>query len=167
MNYMYIYTGAGVAVGDIDHGGLEDIYLASNFGPNKLYKNMGDFNFEDITMTSKAEDFNGFSSGVTMLDINNDGWLDIYVCKAGSLEDDDGRRNLLFVNQKNGTFKEDAKAWDIDDPGYSTQVQSLDYDNDGDLDLYVVNHRYDFENNTVISGEVQRAIEEITSDQLY
>ncbi|MFT4568696.1 MAG: hypothetical protein ACI9FN_003665, partial [Saprospiraceae bacterium] len=89
------------------------------------------------------------------------------VSKAGSLKSDDGRRNLLFVNQKDGTFKEEAKAWGIDDPGYSTQAYSLDYDKDGDLDLYVVNYRYDFKNNTKISGKIQSQIEETTSDQLY
>ncbi len=118
LNYPYIYAGAGLAVGDIDNDGLDDVYLVSNFGPNKLYKNNGDLSFEDITQTSKTEDFSGFSTGATMLDINNDGWLDIYVSKAGSLKDDDGRRNLLFVNQKDGTFIEDAKTWGIDDPGY-------------------------------------------------
>ncbi len=167
MNYMYIYTGAGVAVGDIDNDGLEDIYFVSNFGPNKLYKNKGDFFFEDITITSKTEDYTGFSSGVTMLDVNNDGWLDIYISKAGSLKDNNARRNLLFVNQQDGTFKEDAKKWGIDDPGFTTQSYTIDYDKDGDLDLYIVNHRYDFENNGSINSELQKQIEEITSDQLY
>ena len=167
MNYMYIYTGAGVAVGDIDHDGLQDIYFVSNFGPNKLYKNKGDLSFEDITVSSKTEDYLGFSTGVTMLDINNDGWLDIYISKAGSLDDDNNRRNLLFVNQKDGTFLEEAKKWGIDDPGHTTQAYSLDYDKDGDLDLYVVNHRYDFNNNGTINSAIQKNIEEITSDQLY
>jgi hypothetical protein len=109
LNYTYIYVGGGVAVGDIDNDGLQDLYFVSSMSPNKLYKNKGNFEFEDITISSKTEDYKGFSSGVSMLDINNDGWLDIYVCKAGSLKDDNGRRNLLFVNQKDGTFKEEAK----------------------------------------------------------
>ncbi len=167
LNYPYLYTGAGVAVGDIDNDGLQDIYLTANFGPNKLYKNNGNFEFEDITSASKTEDYQGFKTGVTMLDVNNDGWLDIYVSKAGSLDSDDGRRNKLFVNQQDGTFKEEAKQWGIDDPGYTTQVYPLDYDKDGDLDLYVLNYRYDFKNNSKISGEIQRQIEEVTSDQLY
>lgn len=167
LNYPYIYTGAGVAVGDVDNDGFQDVYLVSNFGPNKLYKNNGDFSFTDVTSKAKAEDFSGFSTGVTMLDVNNDGWLDIYVSKAGSLKDNDKRRNLLFVNNQDGTFKEDAKKWGIDDPGFTTQAYSLDYDKDGDLDLYVVNYRYDFKNNTKISGEIQKQIEEVTSDQLY
>ncbi len=136
-------------------------------GPNKLYKNQGDFQFEDITVTSKTEDFSGFSTGVTMLDINADGWLDIYVCKAASLSNDEGRRNLLFVNQKNGTFLEEAKKWGLDDPGFTTQAYQIDFDKDGDLDLFVLNFRYDFNNNQTISGAIQSQIEETTSDQLY
>ncbi len=167
LNYPYLYTGAGVTIGDVDGDGLEDIYLTANFGSNKLYKNKGDFTFEDITKRSKTTDGTGFSTGATMLDINNDGWLDIYVSKAGSLKSDDGRRNKLFINQKDGTFKEEAKKWGLDDPGYSTQAYSFDYDKDGDLDLYIVNYRYDFKNNTKISGAIQKAIEETTSDQLY
>ena len=167
MNYMYVYTGGGIATGDIDNDGLKDVYFVSNSGPNKLYKNKGDFKFEDITVSSKTEDYTGFSTGVSMLDINNDGWLDIYVCKAGSLKNQETRRNLLFVNQKNGSFVEEAAKWGLNDPGYSTQIYSIDYDKDGDLDLYLVNHRYDFKNNGKISSKIQRQIEETTSDQLY
>ncbi|MCB0465460.1 MAG: VCBS repeat-containing protein, partial [Aequorivita sp.] len=167
LNYTYIYVGGGVAVGDIDNDGLQDVYFVSSMGPNKLYKNKGNLVFEDITTASKAEDYKGFSTGASMMDINNDGWLDIYVCKAGSVKDDNGRRNLLFINQKDGTFKEEAKKWGLDDPGYSTQAYQLDYDKDGDLDIYIVNYRYDFKNNTTISSEIQNQIEEITSDQLY
>lgn len=167
LNYPYLYTGAGVAVGDIDNDGLQDIFLTANFGLNKLYKNTGNFEFEDITARAILTDSTGFTTGVTMLDINNDGWLDIYVSKAGSLNDDNARRNKLFVNQKDGTFEEQGQLWGVDDPGYSTQAYSLDYDKDGDLDLYVVNYRYDFKNNVAISGVIQRAKEEITSDQLY
>ncbi len=167
LNYPYLYTGAGVAVGDIDNDGWDDIYLTSNFGSNKLYRNVGDFQFQDITDSAQLADETGFTTGATMLDINNDGWLDIYVSKAGSLDNDDGRRNKLYVNQGNGIFKEEAKKWGVDDPGYSTQAYSLDYDKDGDLDLYVLNYRYDFKNNVAISGAIQRAKEEVTSDQLY
>jgi hypothetical protein len=152
MNYTNIYAGAGLATGDIDNDGLEDVYFVSNSGPNKLYKNKGDFKFEDITVSSKTEDYTGFSTGVSMLDINSDGWLDIYVCKAGSLKNQETRRNLLFVNQQDGSFAEEAAKWGLNDPGYSTQIYSIDYDKDGDLDLYLVNHRYDFMNTTKISG---------------
>ena len=167
LNYMYIYMGGGVAVGDIDNDGLDDLYFVSNFGPNKLYKNKGNFEFTDITNASGAADFSGFSTGVSMIDINSDGWLDIYVCKAGALKDPNARKNLLFINQKDGTFSEEGAQWKLDDSGFSTQAYPIDYDRDGDLDLYVVNHRNDFKNVTVVSGKIQRAIEESTSDQLY
>ncbi len=167
MNYMYVFIGSGVAIGDIDNDGLEDIYLASNFEANALYKNEGDFKFSDISVSSRTDESGGFTTGVTMLDVNNDGWLDIYICKAGSLQSDDLRRNKLFVNQKDGTFREESALWGLDDPGYSTQVYTLDYDKDGDLDIYVVNHRYDFINNGKISSKIQSLKEEETSDQLY
>lgn len=167
LNYPYLYTGAGVAVGDVNNDGLDDIFLTANFGANKLYKNNGDFIFEDISKPALVEDVSGFTTGASMMDINGDGWLDIYVCKAGSLKDDNGRRNKLYVNQQDGTFKEMAKQYGLDDPGYTTQAYQLDYDKDGDLDIYVVNYRYDFKNNSKISSKIQRDIEETTSDQLY
>jgi len=166
LTYPYLYSGGGIAVGDIDNDGFEDLYFSSNFGPNKLYRNKGDFTFEDITRSSGTSDVEGFKTGVTMLDVNNDGWLDIYVCKAGSLNNKEARRNKLFINQQNGTFQEASTQWGIDDPGYTTQVYPFDYDRDGDLDLYVLNYRYDFKNNGKISSDIQRQIEEETSDQL-
>ena len=167
LNYPYLYAGAGLAVGDVDNDGLEDIFFTSTLGANKLYKNTGDFTFEDISKPALIEDISGFTTGASMMDINGDGWLDIYVCKAGSLKDDDGRRNKLYINQQNGTFKEMAKNYGLDDPGYTTQAYQLDYDKDGDLDIYVVNYRYDFKNNVKISSKIQSQIEEVTSDQLY
>lgn len=166
LSYPYLYAGGGVAIGDIDNDGLQDLFFVSNFGENKLYKNKGKLEFEDISENSNIKDQVGFSTGVTMMDINNDGWMDIYVSKAG-LGDDESRRNKLWVNQKDGSFKNEAASWGLDDPGYTTQVYQLDYDKDGDLDLYVVNHRIDFKNNSRISGEIQRQIQETTSDQLY
>lgn len=167
LNYPYLYTGAGVAVGDVDNDGLDDIFLTANFGANKLYKNKGEFVFEDISKPALVEDVSGFTTGASMMDINGDGWLDIYVCKAGSLKDDNARRNKLYINQQDGTFKEMAKKYGLDDPGYTTQAYQLDYDKDGDLDIYVVNYRYDFKNNIKISSVIQSQIEETTSDQLY
>ncbi|WP_432410010.1 VCBS repeat-containing protein [Rasiella sp. SM2506] len=167
LNYPYLYAGAGIAIGDVDKDGLEDVFIVSTFGANKLYKNNGDFVFEDISKAALVEDVSGFTTGASMIDINNDGWLDIYVCKAGSLNDDAARRNKLYVNQQNGTFKEMAKQYGLDDPGYTTQIYQLDYDKDGDLDIYVVNYRYDFKNNSRISSKIQSEIEETTSDQLY
>lgn len=167
LNYPYIYIGGGVAIGDINNDGLEDIYFGSNQNSNKLYLNKGNLQFEDITKTALVEDANGWTTGVSMIDINNDGWLDIYVCKAGALKDNKLRRNKLYVNQKNGRFKEMAKAYGLDHQGFSTQAYFLDYDKDGDLDMYLVNHRPDFSNNSKISSKIQSQIYDESSDHLF
>ncbi|MFV9551754.1 VCBS repeat-containing protein [Algibacter sp. PT7-4] len=167
INYAYIYNGAGVAVGDINNDGLEDLYFTSNQNSNKLYLNKGDFKFEDITIKSNTTDSIGWTTGTTMVDINNDGWLDIYVCKSGSLKNHNHRKNKLFINQKNNTFKEEAANYGLDHFGFSTQAYFFDYDNDEDLDMYLVNHRQDFQNNTTINPLVQNHKEPYNSDQLF
>lgn len=167
INYPYIYNGGGVSVGDLNNDGLEDIYFTSNQNTNKLYLNKGNFQFEDITVKAKVEDAEGWTTGVTMVDINNDGWLDIYVCKSGSLKSTKNRQNKLFVNQKNNTFKEEAKKYGLHDPGFSTQAYFFDFDLDNDLDMYLVNHRPDFRNNAIIDIASQKNIIKEGSDQLY
>ncbi|AMC11635.1 RNA-binding protein [Lutibacter profundi] len=167
LNYSYIYNGAGVAVGDINNDGLPDLYFTANQGSNKLYLNKGNFKFEDITNKANVVDKQGWSTGVTMIDINNDGWLDIYVCKSGSLESHELRKNKLFINQKNNTFKESAASYGIDHFGFSTQAYFFDFDKDNDLDLYLVNHRQDFQNNTTINPIIQQNKEPYNSDQLF
>ena len=101
LNYAYVYNGGGVAIADINNDGLEDIYFTSNQGSNKLYLNKGDFEFEDITDKAGVADDGEWSTGVSMIDINNDGWMDIYVCKSATLGSNSLRRNKLFVNQQN------------------------------------------------------------------
>ena len=167
LNYAYIYNGAGVAVGDINNDGLEDLYFTSNQGSNKLYQNTGDFIFKDITTNAHVEDLQGWTTGVTMIDINNDGWLDIYVCKSGSLKSHELRKNKLFVNQKDNTFKEEAAKYGLDHFGFSVQAYFFDYDADDDLDMYLVNHRADFRNNTSIDSTIQAHKEPYHSDQLF
>ncbi|MBV1888353.1 MAG: CRTAC1 family protein, partial [Urechidicola sp.] len=167
LNYPYVYNGGGVGIGDINNDGLVDVYFTSNQHSNMLYLNKGNFSFNDITETANVIDDKGWSNGVTMIDINNDGWLDIYVCKAGSLEDHDVRKNKLFINQKDNTFKEEAKEYGLDFYGFSVQSHFFDMDNDGDLDMYLVNHRIDFRNNVTIDLERDKKINDYGSDQLF
>jgi enediyne biosynthesis protein E4 len=137
LTYENLYNGGGVAIGDINNDGLDDIFFISNMGYNKLYLNMGDFKFKDITESAGVGGREGWKSGVTMVDINGDGLLDIYVCYSGK-EEPDKRRNQLFINKGNLKFEEKAKAYGIDDPSYSTVGAFFDYDLDGDLDLYLL-----------------------------
>lgn len=168
LNYTYVYNGGGVAVGDINNDGLEDIYFTSNQNSNKLYLNKGGLVFEDITQTAGVGDDKGWSTGVTMIDINNDGWLDIYICKSGSLNNMVLRRNLLYVNQKDNTFKEEAKKYGLTGGyAFSTQSYFFDYDKDGDLDMYLVNHRPDFNSQISIDLNLKKPLTLEHSDLLF
>lgn len=155
--YEYAYNGGGVAIGDVNNDRLPDLYFTGNSVPNKLFINKGNLTFEDVTATAFAGEDNDWSSGVTMTDINGDGWQDIYVCLTGPSNEEGAQTNKLFVNQKDGTFKEEAAKYGIADSGHSTQAAFFDYDKDGDLDLYVMNHFTDFTN--------QKYIEDLTPDQ--
>ena len=146
--YEYYYNGSGVATGDFNNDGFDDIYFVSTLDENKLYLNNKDQSFKDITPYSKTKGKASFQTGVTTVDINNDGLLDIYVCASGRIENVDRRRNELYINQgvdKNGYpyFKEDAKSYRLDLPHFSTQASFFDYDKDGDLDVFVINHGID------------------------
>jgi len=167
LNYTYIYNGGGVAVGDINNDGLEDIYFTSNQNSNKLYLNKGNFVFEDITKRAHLEDEEGWTTGVTMVDINNDGWLDIYVCKSGSLKNRSARQNKLFINQKNNKFKEEALKYGLKESSFSTQAYFLDYDKDGDLDMYLVNHSSDFNENLLVEPQYQSRLTKDDIDRLF
>lgn len=139
LDYLYFYNGGGVAVGDINNDGLEDIFLTANQGANKLYLNKGKLQFEDITLTAGLEGNSDWNTGVTMVDINNDGWLDIYVCAVTGIHGFKGY-NELYVNQKDGTFKEQAAKYGLALQNYSVSAAFFDYDKDGDLDVYILNH---------------------------
>lgn len=139
--YEYIYNGGGVAVGDINNDGLTDVYFTGNQVQDKLYLNKGDMKFEDISATAFDENANlGWHTGVNMVDINADGWLDIYVCRSGDPEDKALLENLLFINNKDNTFSEKSVEYGVNVRARSTHSAFFDYDKDGDLDLYVLNH---------------------------
>ncbi|HEX5172408.1 MAG TPA: FG-GAP-like repeat-containing protein [Cyclobacteriaceae bacterium] len=137
--YEYFYNGGGVALGDIDNDGLTDIYFSANQGPNKLYLNKGNFKFEDITDKSGTSANWGWKTGVAMVDINGDGFLDIYVCRSAANETHQ-RKNSLFINNGDLTFFDQAQKYGVDSDSYSTQASFLDYDRDGDLDMFLLNH---------------------------
>ncbi|MDA9773467.1 FG-GAP-like repeat-containing protein [Saprospiraceae bacterium] len=140
-SYRNFYNGGGVSIGDINQDSLVDIYFTSNMGANKLYLNKGNFEFEDISSSAGIELTGKWSTGVTMVDINSDGLLDIYVCNAGYQKGQD-QGNALFINQGNNSFKDEAKAYGLDYDDYSTHASFFDYDQDGDLDMYLLNNSF-------------------------
>lgn len=154
-----IYNGAGVGVGDINNDGLMDIYLGGNMVEDKIYLNQGDFNFEDITSFSGIKE-SSWTSGINMVDVNQDGWIDIYLNKMSWKRDNvqpELRANKLYLNQGDNSFKEVGAQMGVDDKGHSTQSSFFDYDQDGDLDLYVMNapsHRYDQKLEYLKKGEI-------------
>ena len=133
------YNGGGVAIGDINNDGLVDVLLTSNMGENKLYLNKDNFKFEDISSASGMKQDSMWSTGVTMTDVNSDGWLDIYICNSGRINDGN-RRNKLYINNHDLSFTESAVKYGLDHSGYCTQASFFDYDMDGDLDCLLINN---------------------------
>ncbi|MFH4969430.1 VCBS repeat-containing protein [Gaetbulibacter sp. M240] len=139
--YRNFYNGGGVAIGDINNDGLPDVYLTANRTKNKIYLNKGNFKFEDITQSSNAGGSKSWSTGVVMVDINGDGFLDIYVCNAGNSKED-LQKNELFINNGDLTFTENAEEYNLADSGFTTHAAFFDYDQDGDLDAYILNNSF-------------------------
>ncbi len=139
LDYLYYYNGGGVALGDINNDGLVDIYFTSNQGKNKLYLNKGDNKFEDISAKAGIEGESDWKTGSIMADVNGDGYLDIYVCAVVGINGFEGH-NELFINNKDNTFTESSAEYGLDLDNYSTSAAFFDYDNDGDLDMYLLNH---------------------------
>jgi enediyne biosynthesis protein E4 len=152
LNYLYYYNGGGVAAGDIDNDGLPDLYFTSNLGSDRLYLNKGNYRFEDITERAGVPGPEGWTSGVTMADVNGDGYLDIYVSAVNYLTTHG--RNVLYVNNGNRTFTDRTQEYGLEHAGYSTQAAFFDYDTDGDLDMYLLNHSIHIER--TISQKPQR-----------
>ena len=138
--YRNFYNGGGVGIGDINNDGLADVFFTANQGANKLFLNKGDFKFEDISDKAGFSNKDQWSTGVTMVDINNDGWLDIYVANAGQMLQEDLRKNQLFINNHDLTFTDSAEAYGLANNGYTTHASFFDYDMDGDLDCFMVNN---------------------------
>ncbi|HET6995931.1 MAG TPA: VCBS repeat-containing protein [Chitinophagaceae bacterium] len=148
----YMYNGSGVGIGDFNNDGLPDIFFAGSMVSSRLYINKGNFKFEDITENSGLQT-NRWCTGVSVVDINNDGFMDIYVCSSHS-PDKEKRRNLLFINDGKLHFSEQAAAYGLADTGFSTQAVFFDYDKDGDLDMYLLNHRlYSQEANNLVQKD--------------
>ncbi|HWB90751.1 MAG TPA: VCBS repeat-containing protein [Puia sp.] len=144
-DYMYFYNGSGIGAGDFNGDGKIDLFFAANQSNNKLYLNTGDLHFKDVTREARIPEDSGWSTGVSVVDINNDGLLDIYVCRVGSLQGLPPARNQLLVCKgidSNGvpTYQDEAKEYGLDFSGFSTQAVFFDYDGDGDLDMYLLNH---------------------------
>ncbi|MGQ0641520.1 MAG: VCBS repeat-containing protein [Gemmatimonadaceae bacterium] len=138
LNYLYYYNGGGVAVGDIDNDGLQDLYFSANLGANRLYRNLGNYRFEDVTDRAGVKGPEGWKTGVTMADANGDGHVDIYVSAVSYLTMQG--RNVLYVNNGDGTFTDRTKEFGLEHVGFSTQALFFDYDCDGDLDMFLLNH---------------------------
>lgn len=165
IEYLYFYNGGGVACGDIDNDGLVDVYFSSNQQSNKLYLNKGNFQFQDITETSGAKGKGNWKTGVTMADVNGDGYLDIFVCGVGNYKGFSSQ-NQLLINNKNKTFTDKTEEYGLSFKGFSTQTVFFDYDLDGDLDCYLLNHSVHSASSYVaVSNRVKT--DSLSGDQLF
>jgi len=165
IDYLYYYDGGGVAIGDINNDGLSDIYLVSNEGDNGLFLNQGEMNFLDISESAGVKSPGLWKTGVSMADVNGDGLLDIYLCRLGNYKGVRGK-NQLYINQGNLTFKEEAAKYNLDFIGFSTQAAFFDMDNDGDLDVYLLNHSV-HNQRSFGDASLRLEIDSLAGDRLY
>ena len=139
LTYEYFYNGAGIGIGDFNRDSLPDVFFSSNQGNSQLYVNKGGLTFEKVTDMAGIQTLGKWGTGVSVVDINSDGWLDIYVCVSGPYSPEN-RGNFFFINQKDGSFEDQAKELGLDDSGPSIQAAFFDFDRDGDLDVYILNN---------------------------
>ncbi|WP_258100649.1 VCBS repeat-containing protein [Marinoscillum pacificum] len=165
IDYLYFYNGGGLGVGDINNDGLEDLYFSANMGVNKLYLNKGNMTFEDITETAGVASEGSWKTGVTMADVNADGFLDIYLCRVGAYRDVKGK-NELYINNGDNTFTEKAADYGLDFSGFSTQAAFFDYDLDGDLDMYLLNHSV-HTSRSYGKASLRKDSDELAGDRIY
>lgn len=169
LDYIYLYNGGGVSIGDINNDGLQDIYFSSNQHENKLYlnkgKKAGKIVFEDITEKAGVKGLGNWKTGVTMADVNGDGLLDIYLCAVGKFRNLKGK-NQLFINNGNLTFTEKASAYGLDTEGFNTQAAFFDYDRDGDLDMFLVNHSV-HSTSSYGKASARKEKNEVSGDKLF
>ena len=146
IDYTNMFNGGGVAVADFNNDGFQDLYFTGNMVGNELYLNEGDFKFRNVTEEAEVSAVNRWSSGVAVVDINNDGMMDIYIC-ATTYGNPEQRTNLFYINQGNNennvpVFKEMAEEYNVADAGHTTMAAFFDYDNDGDLDLFLMQNQF-------------------------
>jgi enediyne biosynthesis protein E4 len=170
-NYMYFYNGAGVAIGDVNGDNLSDIYFTSNQQENMLYLNQGNFRFKDVTKEAGVAGSGGWSTGVTMADVNGDGLLDIYVCYVNDFWNTNSK-NQLFINKglnEDGIpiYVDEAQIHGLDFKGLSTQAVFFDYDNDMDLDMFLLNHSLHMNGTFGPANELRRKIHARAGDKLF
>ncbi len=166
INYLYFYDGGGVAVGDVNNDGLADLYLTANMQPNHLYLNKGELEFEDITARANVNgEKGGWTTGVTMADVNGDGWLDIYVCRSNYM--DKQGANLLFINNKDLTFTERAAEYGLAVVALSRQAAFFDYDRDGDLDMFLLTHSVHAKKTYGAADRLRQMRDEEAGDKLF
>jgi hypothetical protein len=169
--YMYFYNGSGIGAGDFNNDGKIDLFFASNQQQNKIYLNQGKLKFKDVTAQASIPQDGGWSTGVSVVDINNDGLLDIYVCRVGKYETLHSKNQLLINTgvDKNGVphFLDRAKEYGLDFSGFSTQATFFDYDSDGDLDMFMVNHSVQQNNNFRPRNVFNGTYDSLSGDRVF
>ncbi len=165
LTYLYYYNGGGVAIGDLNNDGREDIFLSGNESSDAIYINEGGLKFRDVTESTGVKNYEGWSTGAVIVDVNGDGWNDIYVCRLGKyLSYND--YNRLFINQADGTFTEEAEKYGLDFSGFSTHAGFFDYDRDGDLDVYLLNHSIKNPEQFVDASKLRNKRDSLAGDRL-